>query len=378
MSAYFLIDIQIYRRMWEKLQLTEALMMQPAAVRLPEIVMVRRVADRLNRLPERSGRPLPAGHLYLYGLLTKIFRYLLDRYTEELHPRSLEKALDSAGFGLSSTELKAAATRFAELFPGREIVSGKTSPTEFIAGDSATAGRKKTVVKEMLLLSLAGENPALDPFREILDDTELAATSTYRKIVIAVDQLLAAGPPLPPFTVSLSELLRAPFKASPGSLAGQVEYIREKWGVLLPPELLADLLTALDIVREEERSFHGGPGRPRVIEFLKGRFGYEYPEYERFSTDTDWMANVVMIAKMVYVWLGQLAKKYGRQIDRLDQIPDEELDRLARWGIHGALADRPLGALARLGADQADQRQPGGRGLGLFPVRLCHCPRSWR
>src|ERR1035437_8130228 len=45
------------------------------------------------------------------------------------------------------------------------------------------------------------------------------------------------------------------------------------------------------------------------------------------------MANVVMIAKMVYVWLGQLAKKYGRQIDRLDQVPDEELDRLAHWGF---------------------------------------------
>ena len=45
------------------------------------------------------------------------------------------------------------------------------------------------------------------------------------------------------------------------------------------------------------------------------------------------MANVVMIAKMVYVWLGQLAKQYGREIHRLDQVPDEELDRLARWGF---------------------------------------------
>jgi glycosidase len=319
--------------MWEKLRLAEALTLQPAVTPLPEIVMIRRVADRFNRLPERSNRPLPAGYLHLYGLLTRIFRYLIDRYTEELHPQSLEKALESAGFCLSSAQLNAAALRFAELFPGREIVSGKTSAAGFIAGDSATGSRKKAMVKEMLLLSLAGENPALDSFREILDDSELAATSAYREITAAVDQVLAAGPPLPPFTVSLFELLRAPFKASPGSLAGQVEYIREKWGVMLPPELLDDLLIALDIVGEEERNFQGGAGRPRVIEFLKGRFGYEYPEYERFSTDADWMANVVMIAKMVYVWLGQLAKKYGREIERLDQVPDEELDRLARWGF---------------------------------------------
>jgi len=333
LSAYFLFDIQISRRMWERLQLHEVLMLPQTTARVSTIVMIRHIADRFNRLPERSGRPLPAGHLYLYGLMIKVFRYLLDRYTEELHPRLLGNALDAAGFGLFSTELRDAATCFAELFPGIETVSSRESAAGFIDGDSAAADRKKRVVKEMFLLSLAGENPALDHFREMLDDAELEATSAYRDIAAAIDQWLAAGPPLPPFTVSLAELLRAPLKASPRSLAGQVEYIREKWGELLPPELLADLLTALDIIREEERQFHGGPGRPRVIEFLKGRLGTEYPEYERFSADANWMGNVVMIAKMVYVWLGQLARKYGRQIDRLDQVPDEELDQLASRGF---------------------------------------------
>ncbi len=45
------------------------------------------------------------------------------------------------------------------------------------------------------------------------------------------------------------------------------------------------------------------------------------------------MPNVVLIAKTIYVWLDQLPKKYGRDITRLDQIPDEELDLLARWGF---------------------------------------------
>ena len=42
-----------------------------------------------------------------------------------------------------------------------------------------------------------------------------------------------------------------------------------------------------------------------------------------------------MIAKSTYVWLDQLTKTYGRPITRLDQIPDEELDRLTRWGFSG-------------------------------------------
>jgi glycosidase len=45
------------------------------------------------------------------------------------------------------------------------------------------------------------------------------------------------------------------------------------------------------------------------------------------------MSNVVMIAKSTYVWLDQLSRKYSRPIVRLDEIPDEELDRLARWGF---------------------------------------------
>ncbi len=97
-SAYFLLNIQISQRMWERLRLSETLTEQPAAGPVPEIILNRRIADRLNRLPERSGRPVPAGQLHLYGLLIKAFRFLIDRYTEELQPRSLEKALESRRF----------------------------------------------------------------------------------------------------------------------------------------------------------------------------------------------------------------------------------------------------------------------------------------
>jgi len=41
-----------------------------------------------------------------------------------------------------------------------------------------------------------------------------------------------------------------------------------------------------------------------------------------------------MIAKNVFVWMNQLSKKYHRSITLLDQIPDEELDQLARWNYN--------------------------------------------
>jgi glycosidase len=332
-KPYFLFNIQIRLRMWERLRLSETMPDTTDAGHIPEIVHLRRIAERFNRLPETAARPVPAGHLHLYGLMIRVFRYLIDHYTEEIRPRTLEDALESAGIALSSSRLQDAATRFAELFPGAEIVYGRASAEGYVADDDAAGARKKLLVKEMLLLSLAGENPALDSFRQILDDAELSASSEYRRITASLDQWFAMGPPIPPFNVTLLMLLRAPLMASPRSLAGQAEYIRKNWLDMLPSELLEEFLTAIDIVREEEREFHGGPGHPMVLEFLKGRFGYEYPEYERFSADSEWMPNVIMIAKMAYVWLGQLAKKYGRPVERLDQVPDEELDRLARWGF---------------------------------------------
>ena len=44
---------------------------------------------------------------------------------------------------------------------------------------------------------------------------------------------------------------------------------------------------------------------------------------------------MVMMAKQTFVWLDQLSRTYGRDIRRLDQIPDEELDTLIKATIAG-------------------------------------------
>src|SRR4029434_4586673 len=47
-----------------------------------------------------------------------------------------------------------------------------------------------------------------------------------------------------------------------------------------------------------------------------------------------WMARTVLVAKSTYVWLDQLSRLCGRAITRLDQIPDEQLEMLARRGFN--------------------------------------------
>ena len=107
--------------------------------------------------------------------------------------------------------------------------------------------------------------------------------------------------------------------------------------------LFTRILRSLDVIKEEHlRGGFGGPGpNPGVVMSGEALLGADFAsspeavEYERFSPDSSWMPRVVMIAKSTYVWLDQLSKWYGRDISRLDEIPDEELDELAARGFVG-------------------------------------------
>ncbi len=100
------------------------------------------------------------------------------------------------------------------------------------------------------------------------------------------------------------------------------------------------LLSGLDLIKEETKPAFFGPGPAQVpiydlATLAQMGLGMPGPDVERYSPDRDWMPRLVLMAKNTYVWLDQLSKKHRREIRRLDQIPDEELDQLARWGITG-------------------------------------------
>ena len=181
----------------------------------------------------------------------------------------------------------------------------------------------------MLLLWLANANPAFVPFLELFDDDDLARETTYPQIMGSLYEFFETQPRFGPENQNLIEMLHSPALAHPHSLPAQLEYIRERWAALLG-DYLYRLLSSLDLIQEEEKAIFLGPGPALVYEF-----GDLELELERFSADLHWMPSLVLIAKNTYVWLHQISQTYQRPITRLDQIPDEELDSLARWGFTG-------------------------------------------
>ena len=176
---------------------------------------------------------------------------------------------------------------------------------------------------------MANLNPAFKQFLFLFDDSNLAKETVYPGAIDELKTYLAGLPLFGPEGMNLWDLLRAPALACPDSLLGQLEFMRKRWGLILG-KYIGRLLTGLDIIREEEKPSFFGPGPTQVMDYS----GIEN-EYERFTPDQDWMPRTVLMAKSTLVWLFQLSQKYGRELTRLDEVPDEELDELARRGFTG-------------------------------------------
>jgi glycosidase len=340
LRSYFPFGFQLSRKSWNWLDIASVLDALDAGESGSKIYTIRRLADRLNKkyqISSRNVEPVQAGQLFSIGVLNDILRYLNNTYCHSETPGIIPKAFGwiDKTYGASTAEKPPSA--FVTLYPPAEVNLGKQNENEYLLGTSEISTNKERVAGEIILLALAVENPAFKPFRDLFDDTDLKRQSPVVPFLHSLEHFFDNQPPSRLIGMKLFEMLRAPMKAAPDSLDGQLRFIKDHWAQYLPPELLEDLLLATDILREEELMRGLGPGQIQVPDFTGDLYldKYGYPEPEGFSHDADWMSNVVLIAKSVYVWLDQLSKKYKRHIRYLSDIPDEELARLSRWGFTG-------------------------------------------
>jgi glycosidase len=289
-------------------------------------------AQRMNekrdlvRFPELA---VQAGQINAMGLIDEILHYVVGLYRQQRNPQVMRQALDWLYERLGREAVDETLRRFVDRFPPVAVYRGEIAPDAYLQGETDGVPNRQRVLEELLMLWLANANPACAPFLELFDDTALERETAYPQIIAGLREFFETQPPFGPDDQNLVDMLRSPAEAVPHSLEGQLEYIREKWGYLLG-RYLYRLLGSLDLIKEEAKMAFLGPGPARVYEFA----GLEL-EPERFSPDRAWMPTLVLMAKNTYVWLDQLSKKYGRPITRLDQIPDAELDTLARWGFSG-------------------------------------------
>ena len=277
-----------------------------------DFAAARRFAEKMSN---KRGEIVPASEINAMGLLDEMMHILIRQYEME-NPGVMQRALDWISTKHGENELGLGLLRFKEFFPAHQQEDVKPSVT----------------LEEMLLLSIENQNPALAKYRDLFDDTSLLDT-IYVEMLKTLETFFGYEPGFGTSKETLLHILRAPIEASPNSLNGQLKFVVERWGVILGERYINMILRGMDYLSEEairEPSSGGGDGKAPVPEY----FG-EYEEYERFSPDKEWMPRIVLLAKNAYVWLDQLSKQYERHIATLDQVPDEELDLLAKRGFSG-------------------------------------------
>ncbi|MDR9391024.1 MAG: alpha-amylase family glycosyl hydrolase, partial [Trueperaceae bacterium] len=294
-------------------------------------------AMRRAHAAEPSAPPAPSGaELLAAALLDEAVHLMLAHYRREVDPtwsRDLDAALH---LRLGHARLREARVAFLEAFPPLAVVRGDVGVEGWLSGrvDGLPAG--EVALEERIAVRLANENPALRPLRTLFDDRDLGTAD--RALAAALERAAREAPGLPgaPGETSLWATLRAPLRASPDSLEGQLAFVRTHWGARLGPAfaaLVGRVDRALGTLRE--RAVGGPPGPPGPAPVLDAAAlqGSERAEVEAFSPDADWMPGVVLVAKNAYVWLDQLSRWTGRDVRTLADVPDAALAELRAYGF---------------------------------------------
>ena len=346
-----MMEFHISRNARDRYKIKETLFSFSGNVVFANLADSRELAHRMNE--ERGAQQDPSravnpGALYAMGLIDEASHALIAHYRENVDANVMNEALDWFAQQVGEKPLDDLLLAFVNKFPSTAVYRGEIAAAKWLEGSTGNISHRAAALEELLLLWAANANPAFAPFKELFDDADLATATVYPQVTASFSEYFATKPPIGPGMPSLFDMLRAPALASPDSLSGQLAFIRTQWSVYVG-DILRDLLLASDILREEEVAiwmrFHPPSSETmhrRHHADLAGDQHSEVPqfattpqEYERFSPDQDWMPTTVLLAKSTYVWLAQLTKQYGRPIQRLNEIPDEELDTLRRRGMNG-------------------------------------------
>ena len=370
------MEFHISRVVREKLDISELLFSYTGNVIFANVTASRKLAARLNDAlgpnPDQA-HIVNAGALFAMGLIDELNHALIARYREDIDPKLLSDAILFFTEKVGAENVQRLLLSFVDQFPNTSVFEGKFSAADWLGAAANGRPNREAALEELMLLWLSNINPAFTSFRKLFDDRGLQTKTAYPNVTSVLPGYLETRPPVAPEIGSLLKVLQAPMLASPDSITGQLEFIRENWPKYLGQDL-SRVLMAIDVLREEDVAIwmrfhppgpdhhrHAAPGwggegfkgdefigfdQDFGSDFVTGSDGvrhrryatdYQAPlhEYEAFSADQAWMPNVVLMAKSTYVWLEQLSKKYGRHIHHLDHIPDEELRLLAARGITG-------------------------------------------
>ncbi len=278
MKIPFPYEFHISRQSRDRYEFDDTFFETDGRVIVANISAARQFAHQMNTrrsLAPTPEQPVWAGEINAMGLIDEIMHHMLSEYKRQRNPNVLAQALDWLEQNIGRRAIR---------FDPRTFHRGISSPGSLSScahtqgiPDSSSSGldgqplpNRQVALEEMLILWLANANPATLPYQELIDDKLLRKQTLYPQIIDELYQFFSLQPELEPESGNFLDVLRSPAMAVPGSLTGQLEFIRTRWGEKVRA-FVNRLMISLDIIREETRPyFPPGPGPALIPRLFPG------------------------------------------------------------------------------------------------------------
>lgn len=350
-------EFHIAKQIRKKYQVDDSLFSLSGNVVFANFYQVRVLADNINKLRNVENH-ISSAELNAVGLLDEIYHLVIEKYFNESMSGVFTEVFNNLQTTLGNTKIDDLLLEFVTIFPPYQVYKKNKTEKEYLIDSTNGKQNSEIVLEELLLLHLSNQNPAYQKFKELFDENYFSQKEIYSKTLTSMESFLDKEE----FRIgsnkeNLFSLLKKPFLNSPNNLWEQLDFIKNEWNIFIDEKLLTKIYSSKDLFKEniifETQSNVGGPpptiapqykGKPQnPSEMFIGKSLYnyvedsidDYDEPEQFTPDVNWMPNLVMIAKNIFVWLDQLSKKYKREIRTLDQIPVKELEQLKNRNING-------------------------------------------
>jgi hypothetical protein len=149
---------------------------------------------------------------------------------------------------LGSEKVDKIMLKFIDEFPPLAVYKQNQTPIEYLNGSTKEKSNREIILEEIILLQLENSNPASRPLEELYSDKELAKEPLYLSLIDQTENFFITEKPFGSENLPLMQFLRKPLTASPYSLDGQLEFIREKWGVYIYEVFNERLLGGKDLI----------------------------------------------------------------------------------------------------------------------------------
>ncbi|PID62368.1 MAG: alpha-amylase [Ignavibacteriae bacterium] len=349
-------EFHVARQIREKYDLDKSFFSISGNVIFANFYQVRLFTQKVNDKRNVKNHVSP-GELNGAGLIHEIYHLAISNYVRKLFPNAFRSALEKLNIQIGDNNFDNLLLEFIKTFPPKKVFNKELSVKQYLKDSTNSIPNKEILIEELILLYIDNQNPAFKKIKEFFDENYLQDKKTYKTAITSLKNFFKQDELKIGINNSdLFDFLSSPFKNHSDSIWDQLEFIKNQWGVFIDESFLRKIKSSKDLFIESMKfdPGFGGGGTPTIVPKYKGqninashlvigKSGYKYAEdsvadyeaYKHFTPDVNWMPNLVLMAKNIYVWLDQLSKKYQRHIKTLDQIPIEELELLKARNING-------------------------------------------